>query len=138
MKRQEIVEKLESINELKAAEKTQALSDLIELIRPKSTASATHKSVKFVTTNKVDIPKLEKSVKIPRQMQVIYNHLLAHVTKPIALTELKDMINKDEKLVEELKTRQTPFVIYNFYQKRMEENGMITRTTETVEKEVAA
>lgn len=138
MKRQEIVEKLESINELKAAEKTEALAKLIESIRPKSTALSTHKSVKFVNANKVDILELKKSVKIPRQMQVIYNHLLAHVTKPVALTELKDMINKDEKLVEELKTRQTPFVIYNFYQKRMEENGMITRTTEQIEKEATA
>lgn len=125
MKKIDIVTRLEEINGLNAKEKTEALANFIEEMRPK-TASDGVKKVKMIRICNVE---LEKNVKIPRQMEVLYNYLcdLKDESAEISLHDLKEKIDADETLVSNLQTKQSAWLIYNFYQKRLEDYGMIER-----------
>lgn len=124
MKKNELLNKLEELNEsLKSAE----LASLIEEIRPVGVSDGT-KLHYFVTVNE---QVLDPAVKYPRQMLTCYDILASAlpIGEPVEREEVMRLIGEQ---ADKLNTRQSPDRIYAFYQKRMEDEGWISRSTERI------
>lgn len=126
MKKQEIVNELVRISELsKAAEIKAEIAVLIEAL---STAPETDKG-KLTYKVTVNEQVLDPAHKYPKQMLECYKIIKELDKEELTLAEIKDAIGVS---AERLGTRQDPYRIYAFYQKRMADEGWIGRAKERV------
>lgn len=128
MKKSDIIARLASMQELaKAVEIKEQISQLIADLGP-ATETPEGKLAYFVTVNE---RILDPNVKYPKQMLTCHEILVEAelVGKTVDRAEILKLIGEK---AERLNTRQTPERIYAFYQKRMEEDGWLTRNKERV------
>lgn len=121
MKKNELICRLE---ELGGEIKSDKLAALIEQARPQSTDDGTRLHHYVVVADR----KMNPLVKYPKQMVVVHDILVADAGVGTRITR------KDARVLIEagvadgrLQTRQDPDRIYAFYQKRMEDEGWLTR-----------
>lgn len=99
------------------------LTALQELIDDIGTTEVEDKG-KLTYFVKVNERKLDPAMKYPKQMLLCYD-IIAELEKPeLTLAEIKEAIGVS---AERLGTRQDPYRIYAFYQKRMSDEGWIGR-----------
>ena len=121
MKRNEIVDRLNTMLELtKAPEIKEQISSLIADLSTATRESGT-RIARFVHVNE---RVLDPAHKYPKQMIACHDILLALGKPVLTLDEVKSAIGEN---AEVLATKQDPYRIYAFYQKRMEEDGWIGR-----------
>jgi ABC-type phosphate/phosphonate transport system ATPase subunit len=128
MKKHEIALRLESMLALDPDTSVDVMTAIQELMDDLKTASVEDKGklVYFVTVNE---KKLDPAVKYPKQM-IICHDILSELEKPeLTLKEVQEVF-KDA--AERLGTRQDPYRIYAFYQKRMADEGWIERETQRI------
>lgn len=121
MKRNEIVDRLTTTLELtKAPEIRERIVELIADLST-STREAGVRIARFVHVNE---RVLDPNHKYPKQM-IACHDILSALGKPVlTLDEVKSAIGEN---AEVLATKQDPYRIYAFYQKRMEEEGWLSR-----------
>jgi hypothetical protein len=121
MKKNEIVNRLTSMLELaKAPEIKEQISALIADL---GTTEVEDKG-KLAYFVHVHERVMDPAHKYPRQMLACYDILAELGKTELTLAEVKDAIGAN---AERLQTRQDPYRIYAFYQKRMEDEGWIGR-----------
>lgn len=123
MKRNEIVNELIRISELaKAAEIKTELCSLIGTLRATAGGAPAGGLACFVHVN---ARVLDPTHTYPRQMLACHDVLVELGKDELTLAEVKDAIGAN---ADKLATRQDPYRIYAFYQKRMEDEGWISRS----------
>lgn len=127
MKKQDIITRLADIKEMSKSEYQAGLSQLIADLGPASIVEE-GKLTYFVQINE---RVLDPAQKYPKQMLTCHEILTEHAGVGTRLTraEVLEHIGNHAEL---LNTRQTPERIYAFYQKRMEDEGWLTREKERV------
>lgn len=128
MKKHDIIERLSAMAELtKAAEIKEQIHALIADLGPAQVAD-TGKLKYFVTVNDRVV---DPAMKYPKQMITCHEILVeaGKVGETLERAEILSLIGEKADL---LNTRQTPERIYAFYQKRMEQEGWLTRAKERV------
>jgi len=126
MKRHEIVSALQSMTAMNKSEMTAAIEALIADLGPATTADA-GKLVYFVTINDKIV---DPAMKYPKQMLTCHDIIHEKAAgKTVSRAEILGWIGEE---AEKLNTKQTPERIYAFYQKRMEDEGWLTRAKERV------
>lgn len=124
MKKNDIIARLASMRELtKAIEIHAEIDALIADLGPAHIAEE-GKLAYFVTVNE---RKLDPAQKYPRQMIECHKILEENVElgKTLDRARILELIGEN---AERLNTRQSPERIYAFYQKRMEDEGWLTRS----------
>lgn len=124
MKKTDIIARLTSMRELtKATEIHASIDALIAELGPVSTVEE-GKLACFVTVNE---RKLDPAQKYPRQMIECHQILAENVElgKTLDRARILELIGEH---ADRLNTRQSPERIYAFYQKRMEDEGWLTRS----------
>lgn len=126
MKKNEIVSALQAMAAMNKADMSAAIEQLIVDLGPATTADP-GKLVYFVTINdKV----LDPAMKYPKQMLTCHDIIHEKAAgKTVSRSEILGWIGEE---AEKLNTKQTPERIYAFYQKRMEDEGWLTRAKERV------
>lgn len=121
MKKQEIVTRLTSMLEL--AKAPEIKSEIQALIDELGTSAVEDKG-KLTYFVQVNERKLDPAMKYPKQMLTCYDIVKELGKDELTLAEIKDAVGAS---AERLGTRQDPYRIYAFYQKRMADEGWIGR-----------
>ena len=119
MKKAEIIAR---INEIAQSQEIDELTQLVEELN-KAPEPRTKKKY-FI---KVNERVIEENVKYPFQMIELHKILEEIGEEDIALAEVKEIMSENS---DRLKTKQDPYRIYAYYQKRMEDEGWIERWNE--------
>jgi hypothetical protein len=123
MKKTQLIERLNEILTIADMEAEGVAAEIRAFIDELDTAAVEDKG-KLTYFIRVHEQTLDPAMKYPKQMLECYQ-IIAELEKPeLTLKEIQDAIGVS---AERLGTRQDPYRIYTFYQKRMADEGWIER-----------